>query len=162
MIKTTLLASSFAALLSASAAAQAEDVGLYLDGGVLTVVYGQECGPVGCTPFTGGGVTGGETRNLFLYGAPQTLFAVAIGMPGACVALPGFDNALLLADPVVFAFGLTSAPPFVPLPCQQGIANASFTLPVGVPAGITFRLQSLGQSNSGRFAFGPTVEAVTF
>ena len=162
MRNTTLLASSFAALLSAGAAAQAEDVGLYLDGGVLTVVYGQECGPVGCTPFAGGGVAGGESRNLFLYGAPQTLFAVAIGLPGPCVTLPGFDNALLLADPVVFAFGLTSAPPFVPTPCQQGIANATLVLPAGVPAGVTFRVQSLGQSSSGRFAFGLSVEAITF
>lgn len=165
MIQSALLASFLSALLTVPARCQAplaQDVGLYLDGGLLTVVYGQECGPVSCTPFQAGFVGGGETRTLFHFSAAVSLYAVAIGFPGACVTLPGFDNPLLLSDPVILSWGLTSAPPFSPTQCDQGIANATLAMPVGTPAGITFRLQSLGQSNSGAFAFGPAIEAQTF
>lgn len=145
----------------APATAQTQDVGLTMDGGLLTVIYGQDCGPVGCTPFVAGPVGVGTTRTVVHYGAPQSLYAVAIGTPGPCLPVPGFDNAVLLQSPIIFDWGLTSAPPFVPTPCQQGLAPASFTIPASVPPGLVFRIQSLGQSNGGAFAFGPTIETVT-
>lgn len=147
--------------LSSFAFAQTQDVGLTMDGGLLTVIYGQDCGPVGCTPMVAGPVGVGTTRSVTHYSAPQTLYAVAIGFPGSCVQVPGFDNSLLLQSPVVVGWGLTSAPPFVALPCQQGLATASFTIPAGAPAGVAFRIQSLGESLAGGFAFGPALEAVT-
>ena len=162
----TLLLSLLGCAFSQAALAQAQDIGLTMDGGVLTVIYGQDCGPVGCTPFVGGQVAAGSSRSLVHLSAPQTLYAVAIGNPGACLAVPGFDNRLLLANPIVLGWGLTSAPPFVGLPCQQGMAFEQLVIPAGVPAGIVFRVQSFGQSlggpaGPGPFAFGPTIEATT-
>ena len=148
-------------LAAAGAAAQAQDVGLYLDGGVLTVLYGQECGPVGCTPFSGSGVAAGESRSLHHFSAPASLYVIAIGGPGPCVAVPGIDNVLLLDSPLVLGFGLTSAPPFAPTQCQQGLAGETLTIPPSAPPGIVFRVQSLGISNSGAWAFGPAIEATT-
>ncbi|MFN3244500.1 MAG: hypothetical protein ACE37K_23540 [Planctomycetota bacterium] len=150
-----------AVALSSFTAAQTQDVGLTMDGGLLTVIYGQDCGPVACTPFTAGPVGVGTTRSVTHYSAPQTLYAVALGFPGACVQVPGFDNSLLLQSPVVIGWGLTSAPPFVPLPCQQGFASASFSIPSTAPTGVVFRIQSFGESLSGGFAFGPALETTT-
>jgi len=149
------------ALLSPFAVAQTQDVGLTMDGGLLTVIYGQDCGPVACTPFFAGPVGVGTTRTVTHYSAPVTLYAVALGFPGTCAQVPGFDNSLLLQSPVVIGWGLTSAPPFNGLPCQQGLATASFTIPGGAPSGVAFRIQSFGESLSGGFAFGPALEATT-
>ncbi len=161
-MKLPLLVSLAAALAAAPAAAQTQDVGLTMDGGVLTVIYGQDCGPVTCTPMFGSVVGAGETRVLTQYSAPQTLYAIAFGLPGACLAVPGFDNRLLLQDIILLDVGLTSAPPFVPLPCQQGVASFALTLPDTTPPGIVYRLQSIGVSvQSGAFAFGPAIEATT-
>ncbi|MFT4512979.1 MAG: hypothetical protein ACI89X_001500 [Planctomycetota bacterium] len=156
-----ILFSFLSCALAQPVLAQAQDIGLTMDGGVLTVLYGQDCGPVACTPFVGGSVAGGETRSLVHLSAPQTLYAIAIGNAGTCVAVPGFDNSLLLSNPFVLGWGLTSAPPFVGLPCQQGMAFEQLVIPAGVPAGIVFRVQSFGQSLSGQFGFGPTIEATT-
>ncbi|MCK5942931.1 MAG: hypothetical protein KAI24_13220 [Planctomycetes bacterium] len=158
----TLATISLFSLLSAPAFAQAQDIGLTMDGGLLTVVYGQDCGPVGCTPFVAGPVGVGQTRTVMHYSAPQTLYAVAIGFPGPCTQVPGFGNSLLLQSPVVIGWGLTSSPPFVPTTCQQGLASVSFTFPSGTPSGVPFRIQSFGQSLSGGFAFGPTLESSTY
>lgn len=141
--------------------AQTQDVGLTMDGGVATVLYGQICGPVSCTPMPSGPVAVGTVRNLTHYGAPQTLYAIALGFPGPCVPVAGFDNALLLQGQAVIGWGLTSAPPFVGLPCQQGMANEWLAIPATAPAGLTFRVQSFGESLSGVFAFGPAIEATT-
>lgn len=143
------------------AAAQATDVGLTMDGGMLTVIYGQDCGPVSCTPFVGGNVGVGQSRSLVIYGAPASLYAVALGFPGACVQIPGIENSLLLSNPIILNASITSAPPFVPTPCQQGVASESFTIPATAPTGIVFRVQVFGQSNSGAWALGPTIEATT-
>lgn len=143
--------------------AQAIDVGLTMDGGVLPVIYGQDCGPVTCTPFVAGTVGVNQPRNLIHYAAPQTLYVIGLGLPAPCVAIPGIDNVLLLGGPIVLDWGITSTPPFVPLPCNlsQGIANFALVLPPTVPIGVTFRLQSLGVSSSGALAFGPAIEAIT-
>lgn len=147
------------ALATAAAHAQATDVGLTMDGGLLTVLYGQICGPVACTPFVGGAVGAGQSRSLVHYGAPQSLYAIAIGLPMPCVAIPGIDNVALLNNPVFLDAGVTSAPPFVPTPCQQGVPSAGLTIPANAPLGFVFRVQSFGVSNSGQFALGPAIEA---
>jgi hypothetical protein len=160
-MKSNLACLFLSSTLATAAAAQTQDVGLYMDGGLLTVLYGQECGPVNCTPFVSGPVGAGETRSLTLFGAPVSFYAVALGFPGACLSIPAFDNVLLLDSPLILGFGLTSTPPFVPTPCQQGLAVETLTIPVGTPPGIVFRVQSLGVSNSGVWAFGPAIEATT-
>jgi hypothetical protein len=146
------------ALVSSQALAQTTDVGLTMDGGMLTVLYGQACGPVGCQPFPGGAVGQGQTRTLIHYGAPVSLYVIAAGLPAPCAAIPGIDNVLMLANPIVLGFGLTSAPPFVPTPCQQGLAHQQLVIPPTAPIGVTFRLQSLGFGNSGALALGPAIE----
>lgn len=156
-MKNPLLSLLAFPLLASLATAQATDVGLTMDGGMLTVIYGQDCGPVPCTPFTAGPIGIGQPRNLVHYGAPQTLYAIAVGLPTPCVAIPGFDNALQLFDPIIVDAGLTTSPPFVPLPCPQGIANYQLVVPPIAPIGLVFHIQSLGVSNSGVFAFGPTI-----
>jgi hypothetical protein len=150
-----------AALTTSTALAQATDVGMTMDGGMLTVIYGQDCGPVACTPFVGGTVGIGQSRSVQVFAAPQSLYAVALGFPGTCLAIPGIENSLLLSSPVILNASITSAPPFVPLPCQQGVSSESFTIPAAAPTGIVFRIQVFGQSNSGAWAFGPTIEATT-
>jgi hypothetical protein len=163
MMNTTLPCLLMCALAASPAFAQATDVGLTMDGGTLTVIYGQDCGPVTCTPFVAGPVGANQSRLLIHYAAPQTLYAIAVGVPAPCVAIPGIDNVLLLGGPIVLDWGITSTPPFAPLPCNlsQGIANFSLLLPANTPPGIMFRIQSLGVSGSGAFAFGPTIETIT-
>ena len=141
--------------------AQAQDIGLTMDAGTLPGVLGQTCGPVSCTPHNGMLVPAGQTRNVEHLGAPSSLYAIALGLPAPCTVVPGIDNVLLLQDPIILGWGLTSAPPFVPLPCQQGVAGASFFVPAGTPPGLVFRVQSLGVSNAGQLAFGPAIEAST-
>lgn len=158
----TLLLSLLYVAFARPATAQAQDIGLTMDGGLLTVIYGQSCGPLACSPFVAGPTGVGTTRTVIHYSAPQTLYAVAIGTPGPCVAVPGFDNSVLLQNPIIIGWGLTSAPPFVPLPCQQGMAAVPLTIPAGVPSGIAFRVQSFGQSLGGQFGFGPALESTTF
>jgi len=151
------------ALLASFAKAQVDDIGLYLHGGLLTVLYGQECGPVGCQPFPGGPIAAGETRTLTHYSAPSSIFAIAVGLPGPCTPLPGIDNPLLLGSIVFLDAGITSSPPFVALPCQQGIGQGSLTIPPNTPAGLVIRMQSIGISPStGGLALGPTIEATIF
>ncbi len=151
------------ALAARPACAQAIEVGLTMGGGVLPVIFGQDCGPVPCTPFVAGPVGVNQPRILTHYGAPQTLYVIGLGLPAPCAPIPGIDNALLLGGPIVLDWGITTSPPFVPLPCalSQGVANFSLVLPPTVPIGITFRVQSLGVSNSGALAFGPAIEAIT-
>lgn len=153
-----LLSALATASLATFAAAQAQDVGLTLDGGVATVIYGQACGPVGCTPFPGGPLAAGQTRILTQYSAPSTLYAVAIGTPGPCVQVPGFENDLLLANPFVIDWGVMPSPPFNPIPCQQTFLSVSLAIPAGAPPGIVVRLQSIGVTQLGRLAFGPAIE----
>ena len=157
----TLLLSFLCCAIARPALAQAQDIGLTMDGGFLTVIYGQDCGPVGCTPFVAGPTSPGTIRTVTHYSAPQALYAVAIGLPGPCVTVPGFDNPLLLSNPIVIGWGLTSAPPFAGLPCQQGTVSEQINIPVGAPAGVVFRVQSFGQSLAGQFGFGPALESFT-
>src|SRR5688500_15103385 len=61
-LTTLLLTLSLGLSLGSLRAQTANDVGLQMSGGILTVIYGQMCGAVTCTPLTGGGITPGETR----------------------------------------------------------------------------------------------------
>lgn len=146
------------AAITGTSMAQATDIGLTMDGGMLTVLFGQICGPVSCATFPGGSIGVGQSRNLQHYGKPASLYAIAIGLPGPCIAIPGIDNPVLLSGPVFVDAGLTSAPPFVPTPCQQGVAGYTLAIPANAPTGFVLRIQSFGQSNSGAFALGPTIE----
>jgi hypothetical protein len=161
-MKRSLHSFLLGAVLAAPALAQtADDVGLTLDGGMLTVIFGQDCGPVGCAPLFGGNVGIQQSRVLTHYGQAQSLYFIVLGLPGSCLQVPGIDNALLLTDPVIIlGAGLTSSPPFVPLPCpNQGIAQETIFLPPGLPPGLVFRAQSLGLSTStGNLAFSPAIE----
>lgn len=155
----TAAATLFATAIPAQSP-QVVDVGLTLDGGMPTVIYGQSCGPVPCKPLLAGSIGRGQVRKLVHYGAPLTPFAIAIGTPKKiCVTLPGIANGLLLGlPPVAIAFGFTSAQ--VPgLPCNQGTAPVPLTLPAVVPLGLLFHVQSIGISHStGLPAFSPALE----
>jgi hypothetical protein len=152
-IAPSLIALAFAAALPA----QAIDVGLTLSGGVLTVQYGQSCGPVACTPFPGGTMRPGETRTVTHHAPQNTPYVLAIGFPGACFQFPGIENSVLLAvPPATLAIGSVTMPALTAA-CRQSQARYQLTLPPA-PSGLVFRLQSLGQSNSGALAFGPAIE----
>ena len=147
---------------AAPAAAQtgrADDVGLTMDGGVLTVIYGQVCGPFSCQPLPGGTIGRGQPRTLVHYAAPVTPFAIAAGLPGPCTPLGGFANALLLGPPVItLAVGVTSTPPILTTPCDQGLGVTTVRVPSTAPAGLVLRFQSVGVSKSGVLALGPAIE----
>ena len=48
----------------------------------------------------------------------------------------------------------------MPTPCQQGLAYFTITLPANAPVGVVIRVQGVGQSHGGQFAFGPALESV--
>jgi hypothetical protein len=148
-------------LASALAPAQVQDVGLRFDAGMLTVILGQDCGPVTCSPLQVGGLLRGSTRILTHFSAPQTPYLLGVSVPGPCVVVPGIANVLLLGPGLeVLAFGLTSSPPFVPTACDQGIDIFAVNVPATLPQGLQVRFQSLGMSVSGVPAFGPALELV--
>jgi hypothetical protein len=75
--------------------------------------------------------------------------------------VPGIDNVLLLGPGLeVLTFGLTSAPPFVPTACNQGIDMINVAVPLTLPPGLVVTFQSLGMSVSGAAAFGPALQLV--
>ncbi|HZN38732.1 MAG TPA: hypothetical protein VFD82_08005 [Planctomycetota bacterium] len=154
-----LLPCLLAGAIAGNVTAQYNEVGLTMDGGVLTVIYGQVCGPVTCQPFPGGTVGPGQTRLLVHYSNPTSLYIIAIGLQGPCLPVPGFGNVLLLDSPVILSFGVTSTPPFVPTGCNQGMDSYTLSIPPSAPLGFQFRVQSLGFSNFGVLAFGPAIEA---
>lgn len=140
------------------AAAQATDVGLTMTGGLLTVIYGQACGPVACTPFSGGAMAPGESRVIVHHAARNTPYVLAIGFAGPCTAFPGIENSLLLQLlPATLSVGVASAPSLTSV-CPQAQARYQLNLPMTAPTGFSFRLQSLGVSNSGALAFGPAID----
>lgn len=151
----TLRSLLFAAVCAAPVAAQAgsvsvHDVGLTLDGGMLTVIYGQSCGPFSCLPFQAGPVGRGQLRIATVHGAPQQLFVLAvslasIGMP--CQPFPGFGNALILGQPHTLAIGVLGAPAAGTV-CLQGRADYPLLLPPNAPVGVPFELQALAWSAS--------------
>ena len=141
-----------------SQATGVNDVGLTLSGGVLTVIYGQTCGPLACAPFPGGTIALGETRTVTHWAAPTTPYVLAIGFPGPCIQFPGVANSLLLGFPIeTLAIGTVQLASSISA-CRQGAARYTLVMPPAGPTGIMFRLQSLGVGNSGALAFGPAIE----
>ena len=154
MLRTSVASLVVLALGLSPATAQEQDIGLTLDR------LGQICGTVTCAPIPVGTIARGSTGTVFHYSAVVSPYVVAIGLPGPCVVIPGLGNSLLLGSPIeTLSVGTTSTPPFVPTPCQQGVALLQLPIPAAAPVGFLFRLQSAGVSNSGTIAFGPALEA---
>lgn len=134
------------------------DVGLTMASGLLTVLWGQSCGPVTCTPMPGGSVGLGSTLNITHHAAMNSPFFIAIGLPGPCIPVSGFANSLLLGQPAeLLAAGSVTQGSAISA-CRQGQARHTMQIPPTAPVPITFRLQSLGVSNSGQLAFSPAIE----
>lgn len=144
-----------------------QDLGLTMSVGMLTVIYGQVCGPFSCTPFPAGNVGAGVPAQVSHWGAPGTPFVLAIGFAPAgisCLAFPGIGNALLLDPAAVATLAVGTTPPSSPgtTLCNVARADVPFQIPAGVPAGIQFRLQSVGSGASHQLAFTVAIEAVTW
>lgn len=139
------------------------DIGLTIDSGALTVMYGQICGPVACQPLPGPTIVAGTTRTLGQNAAPWTPFAIAVGLPmSGCTPVAGIANALLLGPPIIiFAVGVTGPPvPTIFGGCPRGVASVSLTVPPGAPSGLVFVLQSVGVDWSGQLGFSDGIAAV--
>jgi hypothetical protein len=135
------------------------DVGLIMATNNVGAVFGQACGAVSCTVFPGGTVGLGQTRGLTHFAAPNTPFILAIGLPGQCISFPGIANFLNMAIPMeTLTIGTTSSANPTGA-CLQRAGRYVLTLPPNAPTPITFRVQSLGMSNSGTAAFGPAIES---
>jgi hypothetical protein len=133
------------------------DVGLTMDGGALTVIFGQACGAFTCAPFPAGPLTptaaNTRTRTVTVHGAPSSIYVLGLSqapLATPCVVVPGIDNALMLGTPAtILAFGVTSAGgPSTSAACRQGQGRFTLTVPGTVPPGSTFLLQALTMSAS--------------
>lgn len=151
--------------LSLPAQNTVQDVGLTLSPGVLTVIYGQVCGPFSCTPASAGALAAGSANEIAVWAASNTPFVVGISAavtPTPCLPLPGLANALLLDPAAVAVFGIGVIPQQVPMPfgCQVSRQNLPFVLPPGAPSGLAFRLQAVGTSASTRqLAFSSALDS---
>jgi len=150
-VSSLFLTTALAAALPAQGSVLVNDVGLTMDGGILTVIYGQGCGPFTCAPFIAGGVGGGQPpRTVVVYGAPSQVYVLAIDVANSapCIPFPGIGNALILGvQPVTLAIGVLG-PGSLIAPCQQGRAGYQLAFPVGAPVGVQFELQALAMSAS--------------
>ena len=158
---TRLLAAAL--LVAATVPAQtASNVGLTMDGGMLTVLYGQSCGAFTCQPFQAGPVGVGNSHQVHVYGAIQQPYVLAIGLTNTapCITIPGFANSLVLLGPVTLQVGLTSAPVLTSV-CPQARASYTLTFPNGTPIGVGFQLQALATSATQGPAFTISIESVT-
>ena len=148
-------------VVSAPAQATVTDVGLTLLGSSITPLYGQYCGNVTCTPFTGRTVALSQTVSLVHYAAPSSPFVIAIGLPGPCIQFPGIANSVLLDLSTVqtLSIAVTSGAGQIPT-CPQVTSRGAFTMtmPPTAPLPITFRFQSLGVSNNTMPAFSNALE----
>jgi hypothetical protein len=152
-------------VLTATVPAQinlANDVGLTLAGGLLPVIYGQECGPFTCVPLPSAPISRGQSRTLTHDGAPNTPYVIAIGLPATgCLQVNGIDNALMLSAPIItLTIGVTSA--LIPGgQCGQGSGSYVLTVPASTPLGLAFNMQSLGtRPSNGHLAFSPAITSV--
>lgn len=149
-VPATFLTAALATIaLPAQGSVLVNDVGLTMDGGMLTVIYGQSCGPFTCTPFFAGPVAAGQpSRTVIVYGAPAQVFALAIDLvnPAPCIAIPGIANSLILGvQPVTLAVGLIGGGILIG-PCNQGRALYGLGFPAGTPPGVAFQLQAIAMS----------------
>ncbi|MCA8966078.1 MAG: hypothetical protein H6838_06250 [Planctomycetes bacterium] len=154
-----------AAALSCAAlipAQTASNVGLTMDGGTLTVLYGQSCGAFTCQPFVAGPVGVGNAHRVYVYGAIQQPYVLAIGLTNTapCIPIPGLANSLILLGPVTLQVGLTAAPVLTSA-CPQARDQYVLQFPVGTPIGVGFQLQALATSATQGPAFTIAIESVT-
>lgn len=160
-MRIAALLSSALFLGAAPSQATVNDVGLTM---LIsnTSQYGQMCGVVGCTPFTGQQVQRSQVLNLAHWGAPTSLFALAIALPGPCFQFPGIANSLMLdlGSMATLTVGVTGSPGIGASLCVQPSSRGPWSLPMpaNAPVPITFRLQSLGISNSGTAAMTRALE----
>lgn len=56
-------------------------------------------------PLIAGPIGIAQPRTLIHYGAPPSLYVIAVGLPGAYVSIPGFENVLTLNGPVIIDSG---------------------------------------------------------
>ncbi len=139
------------------------DVGLMMDGGILTVIYGQSCGPFTCVPFQAGPTGAGQPYNVYVYGAPQQFFVLAADIDGnqPCIPFPGVGNMLMLTQPVTLAFGFIGTAPPTGL-CLQGRGQYVLQFPAGTPPGVGYRIQAAAVSGSQSIpAFTVTIRSTT-
>ncbi len=141
-----------AMLLTAPALCQqATDTGLMMGGGILTVIYGQDCGPFSCQPFHAGPTGSGIPYNVHVFGAPNQPYVLAADILPAtspCVSFPGIANALLLINnPVTLDLGLIGPASTVGT-CYRGRATYTLQFPNGTPPGVTYYLQGLTMSSA--------------
>jgi hypothetical protein len=144
-------ATAVASLLFAFAApAQNVGPGLIWSGSFGTVAgsFRPSCTPDSMALFAG------ETVTLTVWGdfrAPFGLFAAPSSTP--CVMFPGVGGGLVLGAPVVpvSAGVLSQISPC--LACPEAFADVTFTVPPGLPSGVTIAFQAL--------TFGGTKPAFT-
>ncbi|MCA8974415.1 MAG: hypothetical protein KDC98_06820 [Planctomycetes bacterium] len=141
-----------AAALSAPAllAQTAADVGLTMSGGVLTVIYGQNCGTFTCQPFVAGTTAAGQPYDVSVWGAPNQPFVLAADLPtGApCIQIAGVANSLLLQNqPITLATGMIGSGSAIGV-CNQGRARYALQFPAGTPVGVQYLLQGVAMSAS--------------
>jgi hypothetical protein len=154
----SLITALFATLALTSLPAQtANDVGLTMSGGILTVIYGHQCGTVSCTPMTGGTVAANDTRTVTVYGNNGTPYILGIGLPGVCFPFPGIANMLLLNGPLTLAVGVTTNGPSTST-CRVGPGRFTLNIPPNAPTGWSFRLQALATSFTAGLAFTNAIE----
>lgn len=150
-VPSLFLTAAITAALPAQGSVLVNDVGLTMDGGMLTVIYGQSCGPFTCTPFVAGPVGVGQPpRSVVVYGRPAQVYVLAIDLANGapCIPFPGIANALILGvQPITLAIGLLG-PGSTITPCQQGRAAYLLSFPAGTPTSVPFQLQGLAMSPS--------------
>lgn len=149
-------------LAAAVPAQSASNVGLTMDGGMLTVLYGQACGAFTCQPFVAGPVGAASPRNVYVYGAVQQPYVLAIGLTNTapCITIPGLANSLVLLGPITLQVGLTAAPVLTSV-CPQARDRYLLQFPAGTPVGVGFQLQALATSATQGPAFTIAIESVT-
>lgn len=151
-----------AALSAATVPAQigtVPDVGLTMTGGLLPVTSGLACGPFACVAHPAPAIPRGQARNITHFGAPQSLYAIGVGLPPfACIPWSGIANYLMLGNPVITMSVGVTGPRLLSTPCAQGTAAIVLLVPAAAPPGLLFNIQSLGISPaSGQVAFSHAI-----
>jgi hypothetical protein len=110
-----------------------------------TGTAGEFCLVFDCTPRTST-CTAGETLTLRVNAPQSSFFAIGASLSATgCISLPGIDNSLVIDLPIVtLAVGIVAnASPA--LSCWGGTVSVPFTVPAGVPHGLSFATQALAE-----------------
>lgn len=115
---------------------------------------GRACGPFTCIPLPAS-VQAGLRHGLVAYGYPSSLpnrprlLVVAISTPRPqCLAVPGLLQSLVLSPTLfLYAGGFASGPgTFCAGAHAQGSLALFLELPAGLPTGLSFLLQAVGET----------------